>query len=267
MTNIDEARRRASARLDHFNRRGQELADEIAAWNSSNPITIAVSIAEDRLSWEGRWAIPQLPADQWAIIFSEAVSQLRAALDNTLHYIAEAEGGSESQLTNVHFPAVLDSSNWAGEGRRIKVLPEPLRTLVHDLQPFNRPDPEQRHTDALWLLTRFNNADKHRFILKSELQPHSLAHQFTVEFEDDAPSDALRVETPEVLKDGEVALRHDARPHRIKKVTGTAQAAVRIVVIDEAGTPREITRLLSDLGGYTVLLLDEVMVAWAATSR
>ena len=265
MTNIDEVRRLASARLDHFNRRRQELEDEIAAWGASNSFSIKCSIADDRLSWEGRWVVPQLPADRWSLIFSEAVGQLRAALDNTLYYIAEKEGGSASQLKSIHFPAVADRSMWGRETRRIAVLPEPLRTLVRDLQPFNRPEPE-RHTDALRVLAELNNADKHRIILASDLQPQSFAHRFSVEFEDGARSDAPRVTVSGELKDGEVALHHDTRPHRIKQVNGGVELAVQVVVVDEAGTRWNITSLLGDLGTYTLLLLEQVISAWAVTS-
>ena len=173
VANIEEAARRARTRLDHFDRRGHELATSIAAWSAENPVHLRIEIAEDRLSWEGHWEISDPPVEHWALILSDAAHQLRATLDNTLHYIAEQEGSSPKQLKDVQFPIVVEEAKWGNASRRIAMLPEPVRAAIEATQPFQR-DEAERPGDLLWVLSQFNNADKHRIILASTLQSKSI---------------------------------------------------------------------------------------------
>lgn len=152
VANIEEAARRARTRLDHFDRRGHELATSIAAWSAENPVHLRIEIAEDRLSWEGHWEISDPPVEHWALILSDAAHQLRATLDNTLHYIAEKEGSSPKQLKDVQFPIVVEEAKWGNASRRIAMLPEPVRAAIEAIQPFQR-DEAERRGDLLWVLS------------------------------------------------------------------------------------------------------------------
>lgn len=265
VANIEEAAKRARFRLDHFERRGQELAASIGSWNAESPPRLRIKIAEDKLSWEGRWEISNSPFEQWALILSDATHQLRATLDNTLHFIAEQEGASPKQLRDVQFPIIWEKANWKSASRWIAMLPGSVRELIEAIQPFQR-DEAERRGDLLWMLARFNNADKHRIILTSSLQPQSIVHQMIVEFEDDPTDQMPHIEITEKIEHGGLAVRHDTRPDRIRTVRGECQSEVRVTVLDDFGLEHGITTCLVAMRMYVELVLDQVLGAWAATS-
>lgn len=265
MPDIERTAQAARTRLEHVSRRGQELADAIAAWSATEPIGIKIAIAEDRLSWEGFWRVSAPPFEQWALIFGDAVHHLRAMLDNLVHYIAEQEGATPQQLGAVQFPIVSDPAKWANNRSRIEMLPERVRATIEAVQPFQRPEPE-RASDGLAILAGLNNADKHRIILVSLIQPQTIGHSFSVEFEGGGPTDAgpPRTEFFVDMIDGAPAIRHDTSPDRIADVKGGGEFGVQVVVVDDAGNRWGVTSGLAAMATYVPTVLDIVLGAWRA---
>lgn len=205
------------------------------------------------------------PFEEWALILGDAVHHLRAMLDNLLHYIAELEGATSQQLGTVQFPIVSDPAKWANSTSRIAMLPERVRVAIEAVQPFQRTEAE-RASDGLAILAGLNNADKHRIILVSLIQPQTLGHSFSVEFEDGGPTDAgpPRTEFFGELADGAPAIRHDTSPDRIAKVTGGAEFGAQVVVVDDVGNRWGMTSGLAAIATYVPAVLDVVLAAWSA---
>lgn len=262
MQDIDRAARAASARLQHVLQRSQELAYAIEAWVATDPIAIKVTIADDRLSWEGRWQVSEPPFDQWALIFGDAAHHLRATLDNLVHFIADQEGATPRDLHIVQFPIALQDTKWGNAKRSIAMLPQPVRSAVEAVQPFQRPEHE-RASDGLAILSGLNNADKHRIILVCLVQPQTFEHAFAVEFEvEPLVAGPPRTEFFADVINGGPAIRHDTRPDRIANVKGRCGYGAQVLVVDESGHRWGMTSVLAALAEYVPSVLDYVLRAW-----
>lgn len=264
MVDAERAAQAAIARFEHVSARGQELADAIAAWMSTGPVKGVYTIADDRLSWELRWRLSP-PPDSWGMILGDAAHNLRSAMDNLLHFIAEREGATTAQLGQVQFPVVSDPAKWKDAKRRIAMLPERVQLAVEAVQPFNRPEVE-RPTDGLAILSSLNNADKHRIALAGDISPQTMEHSFSVEFEDGASSAGPPRTTFHggYVVDGGLILEHDTAPDRIKAVHGHASYQAQVVIVDEWGNSTGVTQLLAALLTYLPQVLDVVLMAWQA---
>jgi len=263
MVDAERAAQAAIARFEHVSARGQELADAIAAWMSTEPVKGVYAIADDRLSWELRWKLSPPPPESWGMILGDAAHNLRSAMDNLLHFIAEREGATDKQLKAVQFPVVSDPAKWKEAKRRISMLPERVQLAVEAVQPFNRPDAE-RPADGLAILSSLNNADKHRIALAGDIAPQTMEHSFSVEFEDGASEAGPPRTTFHVgyIVDGGLILEHDTAPDRIKAVVGHASYGAQVVIVDEWGNATGVTRLLAALLTYLPQVLDVVLLAW-----
>ena len=231
---------------------------------STDPIKGVYLIADDRLSWELRWKLSSPPPDSWGFILGDAEHNLRAAMDNLLHFIAEREGATPTQLRAVQFPVLSDPTNWEDtKRRRISMLPERVQLAVESVQPFNRPEAE-RPSDGLAIMSSLNNSDKHRIALAGDISPQTLEHSFSVEFENGA-SDAGPPRTTfhgGYIVDGGLILEHDNAPDRIKAVSGHASYRAQVVIVDEWGNATGVTQLLAALLTYLPQVLDVVLSAW-----
>jgi hypothetical protein len=266
---VKEAGRLAAVRLAHVSNIGQSLSDSIAAWMAQDPLRTTRSIAKDRLSWELRWVVkPPPPMEEWGLMFGDGMHNLRAMLDNLLHFIAHEEGADAEALGKVQFPVVSDPDKWAGQGWRIAMLPTRVQESLRAAQPFNRPEAERRD-DGLALLTGFNNLDKHRIILPGLVQPHTINHKFSLAFEGAGVTVEGPPRTtfyPEVI-DGALAIHHDTSPLRIASVTGEGQFDGQLVITADDGRTHGMTQVLSALATYLPAVLETVLTAWASEER
>ena len=263
MVDAEEAALAARARFEHVSTRGQELADAITSWMSKEPVKGVYTIADNRLSWELRWRLSPPPPESWGMILGDAAHNLRSAMDNLLHFIAEREGATPSQLGQVQFPVVSDPAKWKDAKRRISMLPERVQLAVESVQPFNRPEAE-RPTDGLAILSSVNNADKHRIALAGDISPQTMEHSFSVEFEDGAShaGPPRTIFHGGYIVDGGLILEHDTAPDRIKAVEGHASYGAQVVIVDEWGNSTGVTQLLAALLAYLPQVLDIVLLAW-----
>ena len=267
MPDVEKVKAGTRARIEHVSRRGQELADLVTDWLATKPVGVTSKISDDRLIFEGRWRVAPAPSEQWALIFADGIHHLRAAMDNCLHAIAEQEGATPKQLTAVQFPVVSDPVKWSGERRRIEMLPERVRDVIESLQPFLQPVAE-RSTNGLAVLSSLNNADKHRIILTSLIQPKSIEHSFQVAFEKGRSVDtAPAVEYFNEVADGALSIRVDGTPDRIAEVTGGGNFSAQVMVIDGAGQQWGITDILAKLATYVSFVLDGIADVWQPPKR
>ena len=94
----------------------------------------------------------------WGIRVGEFVHNLRSALDNIAWSLAITKDNQ------VEFPIFIE--NKKSYQRKLEKLREDVRAEIEALQPYNRPDGEDRRT-PLWVLHRMDNINKHRIILPS----------------------------------------------------------------------------------------------------
>ncbi len=264
MANVFEsAARAARTRFEHVNGLGQRLAEQIATWQATEPIKVVYTIAEDRLSWDLRWRLTTPLPNSLGLTLGDAAHNLRSAMDNLLHFIAEQEGATSKELGKVQFPVVLDPERWSDSASRISMLPGSVQEAIQSVQPSTRPEAE-RQFDGLAILSSLNNADKHRIALEATMAPQEMEHEFFVEFEDGVSSD----EPPRTtfhggyIVDGGLILEHHTSPDRIKTVHGEGKVKAHVVVVDQWGNTNGVTTLLAALLTYVPTVLDVVLAAW-----
>ncbi|UGT53346.1 hypothetical protein [Nocardia asteroides] len=173
-----------SFRLARVHQAAEALGALAAHWSRSGPVELAQD--EDGERWVARVVgirpVPPLAA----LLFSEAIHHLRAAVENTLFYLVENERGT--QLTEQHaraveLPVVATEQDFrAWQNKVARKVPElgvetKLGRRVGSLQPYTDtiskvPSMPTRmaalsgarveYEHPLRLLQRYSNLDKHR---------------------------------------------------------------------------------------------------------
>lgn len=103
----------------------------------------------------------QAPPDHWPLVAGEAIQNIRASLDHSIwaawRGVKKNTGdGDHTQFVLCDHPADFKKARW-----RLKGVPEPVRTVVKNSQPYSRwaQDPS---SDTIAILRRLSNLDKHR---------------------------------------------------------------------------------------------------------
>jgi len=252
-----------SVRIQRAASHTQALANEIDAWTASDPIKLTPHIASDRLSWELRVSVKPPALVEWSTHFDDAVHNLRAVLDNLVWGIAVLDGVTPRQPTKIQFPIVKERTKWKDEVERIAELPEPVRLAIESIQPFQRTGldgtPEQ---DALLLLNRLSNHEKHRLAIQPSLTPDELAHSFGVEFRTDEEAEMNCPPTIEASADmfvDDAVLIRWATKTPIVRVNGNASLKGRVVVEDEVVGLLGATTVLAQLVEYVPQVMNIVL--------
>jgi hypothetical protein len=106
------------------------------------------------LAWS-EWRHP--PASELSLLASEAVFNLRAALDYAVYELAWLDSGQRQEDTQ--FPIVDDVKDWSKqESRRLPGVSDEHRSAIREYQPFE---------GCAWMarLRRLSNFDKHRLLV------------------------------------------------------------------------------------------------------
>lgn len=100
---------------------------------------------------------------QWAVLFGDALHNLRCALDHMVYALAIHETGAEPPDDDkiLAFPVCSDSSHFAQSRYRIRSLSTTTQAAIERAQPYNRPKPG-RWFAPIWWLAQLNDVDKHR---------------------------------------------------------------------------------------------------------
>ena len=255
------------ARLSRVDKLGNELADAIQGWKASEPLQWETVIAKDRLSWSLRVRCEQPPFDEWSVIFSDAIHQLRTTLDNLAWGLAHLGGATPRKPRAIQFPIVGSLEDWPSEAKRIAELSAVARVAIESVQPFQRTgtgnSPEQ---DGLLLLSRLNNADKHRILLQPSISPREIEHSFQVMFRND--DEAAANGPPDVTLSADLfATEATLVLHRtktpIESVSGNCAFGAQVVLDDSVHGALGVTTVLAQLLMYVPMVLDRVLIAVA----
>ena len=254
LSTYDELQRTVAARLQHAASRGQELADAIQDWMRRDPFWGEPSIASDRLSWELRLRYREPPPlRKWGHTFGDAVGALRSTLNNLLWGIAQVEGIALKKPKALQFPIAETSEQWASQAAWVAELPVRVQEAIELIQPFQRTGPNGLpQNDALLLLRRLSNTDKHQLALEAVIDPRELSHMLAVEFhseEEAAAEGEPRVEINVSFNDGDIVLRQVTR-HPIAKVSGAHSFSAQVVVLDPPHGSVGVTAGLAVLCAY-----------------
>lgn len=158
---IDLIRRRVA--------RANDLTETIAAEQGTLPTDHPEAIrAEENPDGLGvkyfAHNLPKEPLSRWAILFGDAVHNLRSSLDNTVYALWASHTGlpaDRKARKRILFPIYLDLCEYESYGRLLVqgVIPE-ARAVIESEQPYHRRDAPYK--DVLWRLRELSNLDKHR---------------------------------------------------------------------------------------------------------
>ena len=261
---LDQLTAQLAERVRSAAEHGAKLGDQIQTWMKQEPIKGAPAISEDRLSWELRVdVVKPAPFPQWATTFGDAVHNLRSVLDNLAWGLAVLDGAQPQKPNDIYFPIVEKRDAWAQNQKKIAELPNPAQIAIENIQPFQRTGIDgPPESDALLLLGRLNNTDKHRFAIQPMLTATEIGHSFSVDFgSDEAAAKNVPPDTTisaDVFVKDSVLLRHVTKTP-IVKVKGHFAFKGQVVVIDPIVGPVGVTTVLAQLVTYVPQVMDYVL--------
>lgn len=151
----------AFARHDRARDKRREFAECWAMYISVHPWDIDVRNV-DRCTLE-ILAVTREPAPvELALIFSEWLAALRAALDNALYALAAATSGQNPppQAERIQYPICMTPEDFKKQAKRVSTLPEQVLEALEKSQPYQSPNgPESNLSYWIHELAR---KDRHR---------------------------------------------------------------------------------------------------------
>lgn len=145
---------RAREHLNDFERTRRNWLDGLPAREP----TVTAS-ANDPSLWDVRFAVPHPMPMSFTLIVSDAVQNIRIALDYAAYSVVQSCGGNAKRS---HFPYCWDSVDWdTNHPTKLPQVGEPWLGLIRSHQPFtNSPSGL-----AIGEIARLSNVDKHRFLI------------------------------------------------------------------------------------------------------
>lgn len=156
------------AKLARAQEHAQTVYNEVRAWIDREPYSVTEHINADstRYSLILRENEPA-PFERWTLILSDALNNLRSALDYLVYEVAAVESGNTPPPFHkkLLFPITDSTTDFDKAIRERRVLgdiSDPVRAVFETMQPYNRPHPTL--PPLLRILRELNNADKHRLL-------------------------------------------------------------------------------------------------------
>jgi hypothetical protein len=102
---------------------------------------------------------------EWSLHVGDCIHNLRSALDHLICQLA-TRAGNPTACEWTNFPIFLkdDAAFQKAINRLVAVLPSGAEAELHRAQPHQR-RPHDAESDPLFLLSKLDNIDKHRFLL------------------------------------------------------------------------------------------------------
>ena len=130
---------------------------------------------------------PPPPVREWGYLYSEAVHHIRSSFNILLHQIYMAEHPGAEPPRDLQFPIALTGPEWRNQKKWLAGLPPEVIAAVESVQP--KLDPPTVNTNALAMLKRHSNLDKHVLDLKSHVLNEGMQIDSSVTLEGDAPTE------------------------------------------------------------------------------
>lgn len=240
---------------------GIEISEKIQLWSKNN-LDSKIVISDDRKSWYLELIVKQSPPyDEWSMLFSDSIGQLRSTLDN-LVYSTLTPLANQSELPNdklIKFPISKTAADWKSASKGIKHIPEPYFSRIKEFQPFALKS-APGELNGLEVLQRLSNGDKHNLQIVPSINIADFEHNFTIEYEtleDAGASVPPNVETLKpVFINGSLLVRQTGK-ERIQSVKGEIRVQSQVVV-DIGYFEVGITKILSELWNHVVNILIHV---------
>jgi hypothetical protein len=247
------------ARLHRADTLGLEISKSIQTWGPKSLSTRPI-IHADRNGWHLELVVLNPPPyDEWSMLFSDAIGQLRNTLDNfvfsVLTPMAPDQTSFDARL--IKFPIVSNASKWGEAKKAIRHIPEPFLSRIEDVQPFRFTPASSQDKYGLSILQKLSNSDKHTLQVIPSITTREINHNISMEFE--TVYDATISMPPEmevlnpVFENGAHLLRHTTAG-KLRSVSSHAKVTSQ-VMIDIDGDFTGITSILAGLWEHTAKIL------------
>lgn len=241
--------RRAEAHVDALKR-------EIIAWTDSNPYRLDKQNNAD-LSRHGYviHVLKQPDLERWSLILSDAIHNLRCALDHFAYALAifESKSNPPPDADILAFPICDHPKLFKGAKRKIRVLGPCVRAEIEGVQPYNRRHP--RLPPLLGLLRDFDDSDKHKLLHVA------IAAAWNVNFKDVDHSVLLPGESVELIFDPGAEIVDGAEIAAIVYPRPSPDMNHKLfvdIVISIEHRPSPLGRTRSELADVLIELMSEV---------
>lgn len=200
------------------------------------------------------------PSNEWSLIFGDAIHNYRAALDALAWAVAHIDGRSPANTVQIQFPIATSRREWEQLGKKqwFAHLPPFIRERLHDVQPFQFPEPD---TAIAVVLHRLDIKDKHHESLALSVLARS-AHEMPIVYRSRDPEVILEVadtaeypHTPGPIEDGDIVFRIklDGRA----TVADAPRLPIRLTTTLD-GEPLDVWHLLNTIDRQVALTLASV---------
>jgi hypothetical protein len=146
------------------------VVDVINAWQRRSPYRLSFEKDPDGRRRTARLVVKEEVPRDVALSIGDCVHNLRSSLDHLVWAATMARIGIPLRPDRIMFPVYDDADQWMDRASgSVGQLSTELQAAIEELQPFKRPD--MQAVNSLRLVSRLDNADKHRM-----LQPVLAAH-------------------------------------------------------------------------------------------
>jgi hypothetical protein len=156
----------------------QSLEAECSGWLKEHPYRVYGELDTEGRNKLVKVEIFQQPSAELSLLIGDCLHNMRSALDNLVYDLAIAHRGSplsKSIARDSQFPIFKDCGKFISKGMdQIRGIHPDAKTLFKDLQPYQRGDKFAYH--RLWMLRELSNADKHRLLHPTLLQPAAMGY-------------------------------------------------------------------------------------------
>jgi hypothetical protein len=141
------------------------LKREIRSWVKTKPYRLAKQTSPDLIRHGYVISVLKQPnLERWSLIASDAIHNLRCALDHLIYAVAVFQTKTNPPLDAnlLAFPICDNSESFKKAHRKVRTLSDCIRAEIEGVQPYNRPHPAL--PPLLGLLRDFDDSDKHRLL-------------------------------------------------------------------------------------------------------
>lgn len=140
----------------------ESLDRTVDDWNQSQQLLAPARVpfeGDQRLEFFRPSEMDEIPLQAWESAFQDGVHNLRVALDSLCFELCHLEQ-TPTKSGQIYFPITAHENEWPERTKNLKTIPTPLLERIRQCQPWHRLD--DRSLDPLQMLSRIDNADKHR---------------------------------------------------------------------------------------------------------
>jgi hypothetical protein len=237
----------------------REFQSRIETWSAGQPFTTDKVLSSDGLVATVILQVKRRPPiEEWALLFGDALHNLRSALDSLVWELAHMDGKQPRNARDLYFPVVAHEADWPRAAKKLESCPVEAVERIRLMQPFLIADSA---TSGLEVLATLSNQDKHRLPIRASMTVQQLMVEnasFEFEREEDIPEPPFRINIEETIpmEDGITVVAFESTARMVKMDVPLVMGAQ--FTVDVNGQPAEISHTVNTMTQYVRIIIDTV---------